>query len=213
MLIKWHGHSEFTLECADGFTLLTDPFDAHTGYPMLNTRADAVTVSHGHGDHSEKSKALGTPAFIESEGKWQLAPDKTVTAIASFHDDAGGAKRGNNLIMKIEMDGLVVVHMGDIGTALTAEQRAAIGTPDILMLPVGGFFTVDAAAAAQMVSELAPRIVIPMHYKTRFNADWPIADEKEFAALMRERKPVTVPLLRVTAQDLSEQPRMAVFEI
>ena len=172
MLITYHGHSEFYLECANGFCLLTDPYDDHVGYPMGTYRADAVTVTHGHGDHSFIQKATGAPAIIDSAGEWHPAPEVKITAIPSVHDDANGEKRGKNLIMKMEMEGLTLVHMGDQGAPLTKEQMAALGKIDVLMIPVGGFYTIDAAAAYDMVRALKPRITIPMHYKgTGFGYD------------------------------------------
>ncbi|MBR6184650.1 MAG: MBL fold metallo-hydrolase [Clostridia bacterium] len=212
MLITYHGHSEFYLEGADGFALLTDPYDGHVGYPMLRCRADAVTVSHGHGDHNYVQKAYGAPAIIDGAGEWRIAPEVTVTAIPSVHDDANGEKRGKNLLMKIEMEGLALAHLGDQGIRLTPEQVKALGRIDILMLPVGGFFTVDAKTAREIVAQVNPRVVIPMHYKTSVNADWPISDETEFLRLMGAEGVSPLPLLRVTKGDLSEQPALALLD-
>ena len=212
MLITYHGHSEFYLECANGFCLLTDPYDDHVGYPMGTYRADAVTVTHGHGDHSYIQKASGAPAIIDSAGEWHPAPEVKITAIPSVHDDADGAKRGKNLIMKIEMEGLTLAHMGDQGAPLTREQITALGKIDVLMIPIGGFYTIDAAAARDMAQALKPRVTIPMHYKTQVNAGWPISDEKEFLRLMNASDAVPLPLLRVTKGDLSEQPALALMQ-
>ena len=212
MLITYHGHSELYLEGASGFTLLTDPFDAHVGYPMGSYRADAVTVSHGHGDHNFVQKATGTPAIIDGQGEWFPGPDVKITAIPSVHDDAGGAKRGKNLIMKIEMEGLALVHLGDQGAPLTGGQIAALGRVDVLMIPVGGFYTIDAKTAFETVRALRPRVTIPMHYKTAVNASWPISDESEFLRLMGQPGLSPLPLLRVTQGDLSEQPSLALMQ-
>ena len=212
MLITYHGHSEFYLECANGFCLLTDPYDDHVGYPMGTYRADAVTVTHGHGDHSFIQKATGAPAIIDSAGEWHPAPEVKITAIPSVHDDANGEKRGKNLIMKMEMEGLTLVHLGDQGAPLTREQIAALGKIDVLMIPVGGFYTIDAAAARDTVKALSPRITIPMHYKTEVNGGWPISDEKEFLRLLGASDTVPMPLLRVTKGDLSEQPALALLQ-
>ena len=211
MLITYHGHSEFYLEGASGFALLTDPYDDHVGYPMGEYRCDAVTVTHGHGDHNFTQKALGAPAIIDSAGEWYPAPEVKVTAIPSVHDDAGGTKRGKNLIMKIEMEGLAIAHLGDQGVALTPEQLKALGKIDILMLPIGGFFTIDAQTAYEIVKAVKPRVTIPMHYKTSVNAGWPIADEKEFLRLMGQPSLAPLPLLRVTKGDLSEQPGLVML--
>lgn len=212
MLITYHGHSEFYLECANGFCLLTDPYDDHVGYPMGTYQADAVTVTHGHGDHSFIQKATGVPAIIDSAGEWHPAPEVKITAIPSVHDDANGEKRGKNLIMKMEMEGLTLVHLGDQGAPLTREQIAALGKIDVLMIPVGGFYTIDAATARDTVKALSPRITIPMHYKTEVNGGWPISDEKEFLRLLGASDTVPMPLLRVTKGDLSEQPALALLQ-
>lgn len=213
MLIRYHGHSEFLLESADGFSILTDPYDASVGYPMGEYAVDAVTVSHGHGDHNCTEKAKGDIAIVDGPGRFLLSPEVTVTAIPGFHDEVRGAKRGPNLLMKIEMEGLTLAHLGDAGTELTKEQLDALGGVDILMLPVGGFFTIDAETARRVVEQVKPRVVIPMHYKTAVNAGWPIADEKKFLRLMGAENAQAMPLLRVTKGDLSEQPRLALMEI
>jgi len=212
MLITWHGHSEFYLEGERGFTLLTDPFDAHVGYPMGEYRADAVTVSHGHGDHNFVEKVKGHPVIVSEAGVWQAAPDVKITAIPSFHDDAEGAKRGGNLIMKIEMEGLTLCHLGDLGVALNEAQIQALGQVDILMVPVGGYYTIDAQTASQLVHDLKPALVIPMHFKQQgVNWDWPISDGTDFLELMGAKWAEPMPLLRVTREDLSQQPPLALL--
>ncbi len=213
MIITYQGHSQFTLESARGFSVVTDPYDAHVGYEMQPCKADAVTVSHGHGDHSFIQKALGEPAVIREPGLWMLTPEVRVTAIPSWHDDREGELRGNNLLCLIEIDGLRILHMGDFGQDdLTDEQQKAVGQVDILMLPVGGYYTIDAATARRMVYALHPRIVIPMHYKTEKTPGFPIAPVQDFLSRMQANGAPTLPLLRVTREDLSEQPALAVLD-
>ena len=202
MLLQWNGHSEFLLESADGFRVLTDPFDDHVGYPMREVRADAVTVSHGHGDHSYTAKVTGKPVILSEAGATRLTPEVKVSAVNAFHDDAQGTKRGMTLLTVIEMDGLRIAHLGDIGTPLDAEQQAFLRDIDILLVPVGGFYTIDAAQAADIVRTLQPKVAIPMHYKTSYNSGWPISDIGPFWAALDVSAPVPVPVLRITREDI-----------
>lgn len=212
MLITYHGHAEFSIELADGYTLMTDPFDGHVGYEMKEYTCDAALISHGHGDHAFTDKLKGAYAKIDQEGHWLLKQGVKVTAIPSVHDDAAGAKRGKNLIMKLEAEGLTLVHLGDQGDDLTDEQVKTLGRVDILMIPVGGFYTIDAAMARRIVDKLDPFVVIPMHYKTKVNQDWPIADEKEFLRLMGQADAKPMPLIRITKGDLEQQPALALLQ-
>ncbi len=214
MLLRYMGHSQFLLEDHWGTRVLTDPFDAATGYPTHPVRADVVTVSHGHGDHAFVSKVEGEPVVIDREGSFSPAPDVFVKAVSCWHDDAMGKKRGANLMMNVCLDGVHVLHLGDLGH-LPDHSLVEKALPcDILLLPVGGFFTIDARQAVEVCRLFSPKCVIPMHYKTSYNASWPIADEKAFLDLMQaspeERLPLS--LLRVTREDLSEQPRLCVME-
>lgn len=211
MLILHHGHSEFYLETENGFRILTDPFDAHVGYPMKESPCDAVTVSHGHGDHNYTEKAVGNIVIADKAGFTRLASDIVVQGIPSFHDECEGQKRGSNLIFIIEADGLRIAHLGDLG-AWDEALAEKIGYVDILLLPVGGFYTIDAASAAALYQRLKPRIVIPMHYKTEVNADWPIAKVEDFLRIIHAQSAPHMPLLRVTKEDLSEQPPVIVLK-
>ena len=158
MTITWCGHACFLLESSCG-SVVFDPYAPGKvpGWELPALTADKVVCSHGHADHNwaEGVKLTGR-AFT---GK--------LTQIPSFHDDRRGALRGENLITLVEAEGLRVVHMGDIGCALTAEQIAALGRVDVLMIPVGGHYTVDAAQAREIAKALMAAIVIPMHYRGR----------------------------------------------
>ena len=211
MLLTCLGHAKFLIELNSGLRIVTDPFDAACGYPLTETRADVVLVSHGHHDHSAVETISGNPRIIREAGTYTLESGVTVTAIPAFHDEVQGAKRGNTLLFLLEAEGLRIAHLGDLGHLLTAEQRKALAPVDVLMLPVGGFYTIDAATAQEVAESLRARIIVPMHYRTKWNADWPIAPLENFTRLYL-KVPPAMPLLRVTAEDLPCQPHIAVLE-
>ena len=213
MLIEWNGHSEFLLESASGYRVLTDPFDPNTGYPMRKVNADAVLVSHGHGDHSYVQKVDGSPVIMDAPGHLELALNVSADAILGDHDDEQGKKRGKTLLTRIQMDGLTIVHLGDLGCPLSKDQIDFLSGADILMIPVGGFFTIDGETAARTVRELSPRVVLPMHYKTKWNESWPISGPEPFYEAMCLPLPDPVPLLRVTAEDISCLPATVLFRV
>ena len=219
MLIRPNGHAQFLLQNSEGAAILTDPFDEGCGYPYEKCIADVVTVSHGHHDHADLGKCEaadgGKPIVIEGAGRRSPLPDVVIEGIEVFHDDCQGQKRGKNVMMLIETEGLRLLHAGDLGHTLSDETLLRCGRVDILFLPVGGFFTLSPAEAAQTCAALKPRIVIPMHYKTAYTASWPIEGVEPFLDLMgatrAERTPMSI--LRVTKGDLSEQKRICVLEI
>ncbi len=209
MLIEHIGHAEFLITLESGFRILTDPYDASTGYPVRKLEADGVLVSHHHHDHDAVENVTGFPQIIDYAGVHTFAPDVRVTGIMADHDDAGGTKRGKTLLFLLEAEKLRLAHLGDLGCLLDADQLEALGQVDILLLPVGGFFTIDARQAAEVIDQLDPRIIIPMHYKTECNADWPIAPVDEFLKLFDSRQILAgAQALRVTREDLDCHPRI-----
>ena len=210
MILRCIGHAKFLLCLDNGFRIVTDPYDASTGYPVAPLRADAVIVSHGHHDHSAVDTVEGWTAVVREAGDHTLAPDVTVHSFGSFHDDARGSKRGENLVSVVEAEGLRVAHLGDLGHLPDEALCRALGRIDLLMIPVGGHFTIDAAQAVETCRLLQPRVVVPMHYRTRYNAGWPIARVEDFLSLMQEEAE-RLDLLRVTAGDLACQPHLVVL--
>ena len=209
MLIRHIGHAEFYLMTESGYRIVTDPYDESCGYPVEKIAADAVLVSHHHHDHDAVENVTGHPQIIDGAGTYTLAGDVKVTALDAFHDDAQGLKRGKTLLFLIETEGLKVAHLGDLGDSLTAEQSRALKNVDLLMIPVGGFFTIDAKKARDIAESLAAKIILPMHYKTRYNEGWPIEGPEAFTGLYAPEEIRTDGnALRVTREDLNCHPHV-----
>ena len=210
MIFTCIGHAKFLIELENGLRIVTDPYDATCGYPVTPVKADVVLVSHGHHDHSAVDTIPGTPRVIAEKGTYDLGDGVKVTAVEAFHDDAEGTKRGKTLLFSVRAEGLNAVHLGDLGHIPTAAQIGALGAADVLMVPVGGFFTIDAAQAKETAELLQAKVILPMHYRTRVNSDWPIAPAEAFTGLY-EPPAEEVNLLRVAEGDLMCQPHVAIL--
>jgi L-ascorbate metabolism protein UlaG (beta-lactamase superfamily) len=178
MKIKYLAHASFLITSDSGVRIVTDPYETSPGlkHGAIRETADIVTVSHEHGDHNNVSAVQGNPKAVRSSVEVKGIKFKAVT---TAHDDKGGSQRGKNTIFCFEVDGVNICHAGDLGHALSDEDVKAIGKVDVLMIPVGGFFTVDARTATKVCDQLQPKIVIPMHYKTE-KLEFPIAGVDEF---------------------------------
>ena len=156
MKLTWYGHACFFIETTDG-SVVFDPYmpGSVPGLALPPLTADAVVCSHGHRDHA------GADAVTLSGQK----PGFTLTSIPCFHDDRQGTLRGENRITVLEAEGLRLVHLGDLGHMPDAALLAAIGRPDLLLIPVGGYYTIGPDTAAELVQALQPRLAIPMHYR------------------------------------------------
>lgn len=203
MILQYYGHDLFSFTLADGTVIVTDPYGDFYQYPKRTLYADICTISHH--DHDSVSMLTGDPIVIDTEGAHTPRKGVLVTGVSTFHDAEQGQKRGQNLVFIIEADGLRVVHLGDLGHALSASQIKAIQRPDILLLPVGGNYTIDAKAAVQVMQSLAPKVTIPMHYRTRESQAMPIDPVSLFLSLLGV-SPEPMSLCRITAQDISERP-------
>lgn len=166
MKIKWLGHSCFLLTSNDGIRILTDPYDESIGYHKLKVEADIVTTSHNHFDHNYVQAVQGSFIHIGQPGKAEKLGIE-LEGIPSFHDSNKGAERGENIIFRYTVDGIRICHCGDLGHTLAAGQVEKLGKVDVLLVPVGGYFTIDAKEAAEVVGQLKPEVVIPMHYSTK----------------------------------------------
>jgi len=169
MIITWQGQSCFKIQDKigpEGLTLVTDPFHKNFGLKVPNFEADVITVSHQHSDHNNIRALRGSPFIIDCAGEYDFK-EVLIEGIDSYHDDKNGAERGNNLIFRIEIDDISVVHLGDLGQILDNSQLERLVGTDILLIPVGGIYTLDAKQAVEVISQIEPRIVIPMHYKIK----------------------------------------------
>lgn len=167
MKVKWLGHSCFLITSDGGTRLITDPYTVGAGisYSAIKESADVVTVSHEHADHNNVSAVQGNPEVIKGSGVKNAAGIE-FRGIATHHDESRGKERGANTVFCFTVDAITLCHLGDLGHLLSQEQVAAIGAVDILFIPVGGFFTIDAAAASEVCRQLKPKVIIPMHFKT-----------------------------------------------
>lgn len=184
MIIQYYGHSCFKLTTKPAgrgqgdVNIFLDPFDKSIGLRPPQGSADLVLVSHDHPDHNNVAAIKGEPNVIDIPGEYSVK-GVNIVGFPSFHDEKNGAERGSNTIYLLESEDLRICHLGDLGTDLTEKQYDAISGVDILMIPVGGNYTIDGEKAAKIVKKIEPGIVIPMHFKTKGVTE-KIEDEKRF---------------------------------
>lgn len=203
MKIQYFGHSCFALKYAGGPVLVTDPFDASVTYPPCTIECDAALVSHDHFDHNHTATLSGAFETIKTVGEHAVKGVK-ITATHSFHDPEQGALRGENLLMRVEGEGLAIAHLGDLGHMPDAAQLAALAGLDILMLPIGGTYTITTPQAEELIKQLAPRKVIAMHFRTDAY-DINISTCDQFAADMQAQfMPNEIEITRETIDSLPD---------
>jgi L-ascorbate metabolism protein UlaG (beta-lactamase superfamily) len=180
MKIKWLGHSCFLITSRSGVRIVTDPYAVGGGinYSPIKETADVVVVSHDHGDHSNVSTVQGKPELVKGNGT-KTAKGIQFRGIAAYHDASQGKQRGPNTVFCFAVDDIKLCHLGDLGHMLSSGQVNEIGAVDILFVPVGGFYTIDAPVASQVCGQLKSKVVIPMHFKTPKCA-YPIAGVEDF---------------------------------
>jgi L-ascorbate metabolism protein UlaG (beta-lactamase superfamily) len=183
MKIKYYGHAAFRLTTDTGVRLIFDPyqsgaFDGALSYGKITDEADIVLTSHDHDDHNYTKDIKGAFTLVNKAGAYEVKGVR-IKGVPSHHDGSKGKERGNNLIFVVEADGMTVAHAGDLGHALDKEALKEIGKIDVLMLPVGGFFTIDAQEASGVMNDIKPAITIPMHFKTD-KSSFPITKVEEF---------------------------------
>jgi len=194
MDISWLGHSCFRVRGSHA-TVITDPYPPSLGYSLGKPTARIVTVSHQHEGHSYVQGIGDGPRLVTGPGEYEIS-GVLIIGIATFHDREKGRQRGRNTVYVMEVDEISVCHLGDLGHVLTAEQVEEIDNVDVLLLPVGGVSTIDAPMAAELVRQLEPKVVIPMHYKTQ--------------ALSWKLEPVERFLKEIGVKEVSPQPKLSV---
>lgn len=182
MKIKFLGHASFLITSDKGIRIITDPykpgcFGGGIKYSQITEEADIVTISHEHDDHNE-TNINGNPSFIKGAGTKEVK-DIKIAGVDVFHDTSAGKERGSNTIFNMLIDDINVVHLGDLGHDLSTDDVSKIGKVDVLLVPVGGYFTIDANVADNVVNLLTPKLVIPMHFKTD-KCGFPIAPVEDF---------------------------------
>ena len=183
MKLRYYGHACFALRLADGTALVIDPFDPSVPYLVCDAACDAALLTHGHFDHNYTKALTGDFQTIDAPGEYNIGGAK-ITAIPCFHDNEGGAKRGKNLIYRIDADGLSIAHLGDLGHLPNDEQLAALKGLDVLLIPIGGFYTLDTPEAEEVISLVKPRCAVAMHYRIHADDPNPISDCAAFASDM-----------------------------
>ncbi len=210
MDITWLGQSCFRLK-GKQTTVVTDPFDPQfTGLKLPTLSADIVTVSHSHDDHSYVQAVSDNPFVIQGPGEYEVK-GVYIVGVSSWHDANEGRDRGRNVIYTISIDGVTVCHTGDLGQKLTPAQLESISGVDVLLIPVGGVYTIDAERATEVIAQIEPCIVIPMHYKVP-ELKFDLAPLEVFLHEMGKEDIQPVGKLAVTKEKLPTEMQVVVLE-
>ena len=182
MKVTWLGHASFLITSDNGTRIITDPYIVGNGlsYAAISEDADVITVSHDHFDHSNVAAVGGSPRVISDGAPTEVGGVK-FSGVATYHDASHGDERGGNVVFSMDVDGVKLCHAGDLGHPLGDEQAAAIGPVDVLLVPVGGHFTIDAAVATGVCDKLGAKVIIPMHFSNE-RCQFPIAGVDDFLA-------------------------------
>jgi L-ascorbate metabolism protein UlaG (beta-lactamase superfamily) len=206
------GHSSFKLK-GKSVILVTDPYEGEkVGLKFPKTTADIVTVSHQHADHNAVKDIEGTPLVVSGPGEYEVKGVRII-GVPSFHDDEKGAKRGKNILFRIQMDGISYLHCGDLGHMLSEEDLELLDGIDVLFIPVGGIYTINPSQAAAIIAKIEPSIVIPMHYASEQNKDKPDS-LLPVSAFLKEmgKEVIPVPKLSITKDKLPVEQTIVVVE-
>lgn len=183
MKIKWYGHAAFLITSSQGVKIITDPYESgayggQLAYGKITDQADIAITSHDHADHNDTKSLPGSPEIVKGGGT-KSVKGISFKGIASYHDPSKGSERGSNTIFTFSVDGIKICHLGDLGHLLSEKEIAEIGSVDILLIPVGGYFTIDSKEATKVGEQIKPKVLIPMHFKTE-KCGFPIAPVDDF---------------------------------
>lgn len=206
--LTWLGHACFRLRGRD-VALLLDPVGRHLGYDISKVRVDIVTISHRHPGHNNVAGLKGDFAVIEGPGEYEIK-DVFITGIRTYHDEERGAQRGHNTIYVINLDDLVFCHLGDLGHPLSSDHLDHIGNVDVLMVPAGGS-ALGVDQAIEVISQIEPGIVVPMHYATGGSAAQGLEGLDKFSRALGLHDPPTLDKLTVRKSDIPEQTQVIVL--
>jgi L-ascorbate metabolism protein UlaG (beta-lactamase superfamily) len=208
MKVKWLGHSCFLISSSAGVRIVTDPYESGgfnrgLGYKPVREAADIILISHEHSDHNYVKDIPGDPEVIRKTGRQEVKGIE-INGVLTCHDKTDGRQRGLNTVFCLDVDGVRVCHLGDLGHELSAKEIKEIGRVDVLLIPVGGYFTIDAAEATRVAAALKPRIVIPMHYKTPV-LDFPITGVEDFLKGKPQVKRLAASEVEITKANLPQE--------
>ena len=207
MKLKYYGHACFTLRFADGTALAIDPFDESVTYAPCDESCDAALLSHDHFDHNHVQSLRGEFVVLRESGSYDVRGVR-ITAVPSFHDKKRGALRGRNLIFRIEGEGLTIVHLGDLGHMPDEAQLRSISGADVLLIPIGGTYTIDTPEAEELIRLAQPKHAVAMHFRTPdydFNASTCAAFERDMGAARMPRE------VEITPETLSSLPETMIL--
>jgi len=209
MDITWLGHSCFRIR-GNHAVVVTDPCPPSLGYSLGKATANILCVSHQHPGHCYVQGIGGEPQLVTGPGEYEIS-GVLIIGIATFHDGERGRKRGKNTIYLMEIDEVSVCHLGDLGHVLAAEQVEELGNVDVLLLPAGGVSTVSIPIAAEVVRQLEPKIVIPMHYKTPV-LDWKLEPVERFLKELGVETVKSQPKLSISRSSLPESTQVCLLD-
>lgn len=204
MKVKWLGHATFLITSDEGTKIITDPYQPGVfglDYGKIEEAADIVVVSHDHSDHNYVKGVPGNPQVVKGSGSHKVKGIE-FKGIPSYHDDSRGSERGENAMFCFTVNGVRICHVGDLGHTLSDRQVADIGEVDVLLIPVAGTYTLDAAAANKVVDQIKPRVIIPMHFKTDRCPTFPVTDVEPFLKSKTNVKRMDTPEVELKKEQL-----------